>query len=52
MHVGLTDLPWRWERILSRRLFPERESATASALRLYRKRWTVTLPELARKHAN
>jgi transposase-like protein len=51
MHVGLADARWRWERILSRRLFPGRESATGSALRLYQKRWTVDLPELDRKHA-
>ncbi|HEX6853553.1 MAG TPA: hypothetical protein VF139_19305, partial [Candidatus Polarisedimenticolaceae bacterium] len=51
MHVGLAGARWRWERILSRRLFPERESVTHSALRLYRKRWTVDLPELDRKHA-
>jgi hypothetical protein len=52
MHVGLADSRWRWERILSRRLFPGRESVSASALRLYRKRWTANLPELDRKHAN
>jgi hypothetical protein len=51
MYVGLTDVGWRWERILSRRLFPGRESATAPALRIYRKRWTVTLPALRRQHA-
>jgi hypothetical protein len=52
MRVGLADSPWRWERILSRRLFPGRESVSASVLRLYRKRWTADLPELDRKHAN
>ncbi|HEX6851650.1 MAG TPA: hypothetical protein VF139_09600 [Candidatus Polarisedimenticolaceae bacterium] len=51
MHVGLAGARWRWERILSRRLFPERESVTRSALPLYRKRWTAALPELDRKHA-
>ena len=51
MRLGLTDVRWRWERLLSRRLFPERERVPESALAIYRKRWTRSLPELARKHA-
>jgi len=51
MRLGLTDTRWRWERILSRRLFPEREPISKSAAKLYRKRWTSSLPVLNRKHA-
>jgi hypothetical protein len=51
MRLGLTDTPWRWERILSRRLFPARTPVTSSETRLYHKRWTTHLPELDRKHA-
>ena len=51
MRLGMTDTRWRWERVLSRRLFPERERVSASARTIYRKRWTRSLPELRRKHA-
>jgi len=51
MKVGLSDSRWQWERLLSRRLFAEREILTASAFLIYRKRWTKNLPELVRKHA-
>ncbi len=51
MRLGLAEEPWRWERILSRRLFVERERPTAFDLDLYRKRWTPHLPPLNRKHA-
>lgn len=51
MRLGLTAEPWRWERVLSRRLFPRRERASASALRIYRKCWTPALPQLHRRHA-
>jgi len=47
----LSDSRWQWERLLSRRLFAEREILTASAFLIYRKRWTKNLPELVRKHA-
>jgi hypothetical protein len=49
--LGLTDERWRWERILSRRLFPTREPVSESALRIYRKRWSRGLPELGLKQA-
>jgi hypothetical protein len=49
--LGLTDTRWRWERVLARRLFPERTRASESALKLYRKQWTLRLPELHLKHA-
>jgi hypothetical protein len=51
MRLGLTTERWRWERVLSRRLFPRRERASASALRIYRKCWTPGLPQLHRRHA-
>ena len=51
MRLGATDAPWTWQRILARRLFPLREPVTESALRLYEKKWTAGLPELAARHA-
>jgi hypothetical protein len=51
MRLGMTDIRWRWERVLSRRLFPEREQVTGSARAIYHKRWTPILPTLDRKHA-
>src|SRR5262245_9276628 len=51
MRRGLATGPWIWERVLSRRLFPTREVPSESALRLYEKRWTIGLPELAKRHA-
>ena len=51
MRLGMTDTRWRWERVLSRRLFPQREIVLDSALAIYRKCWTRSLPELALKHA-
>jgi hypothetical protein len=51
MWLGLTDSRWRWEWVLSRRLFPARVKPSDSALKLYWKRWTAHLPELERKHA-
>jgi hypothetical protein len=51
MRLGLALEPWSWERLLSRRLFPTRESVAESALRIYEKRWTTGLPELTAPHA-
>ena len=51
MRLGLTVTPWRFEWLLSRRLFPEREPMTEIASKIYRKSWTRRLPELALKHA-
>jgi hypothetical protein len=45
MRVGLTDRPWKWERVLGRRLFPDREGVHGTWLELYRRDWTT--PELA-----
>jgi hypothetical protein len=44
MRLGLTDRPWRWERVLGRRLFPDREKLDGTWLELYRRDWTT--PEL------
>lgn len=51
MRLGLTDTRWRWERVFSRRLFPNREKLSRSAAKLYQKRWSTALPVLALKHA-
>jgi hypothetical protein len=51
MRLGLTRTQWRWERILARRLFPEREKPSVMALAIYRKRWTPGWPELCLKRA-
>jgi hypothetical protein len=51
MRVGLTDRPWTWQRLFSRRLFAARERPTEGELRLYEKRWTPGLPTLQRAHA-
>ena len=51
MRLGLTDVRWRFERILARRLFPTREAVSESALRVYQKRWTPAFPTLNRRHA-
>ncbi len=51
MRLGLTDTRWRWERVLSRRLFPERERVSDLARTIYQKRWTRSLPALSRRHA-
>jgi len=51
MRLGLTDSRWRFERVLCRRLFPDRERLADVASKLYRKSWTRHLPELALKHA-
>ena len=50
MRLGLTDKRWRWEQLLSRRLFPEREAVSDSARAIHRKGWTRSLPELALRH--
>ena len=51
MRLGMTETRWRFERVLSRRLFPEREPVSESARTIYRKRWTRGLPVLDLKHA-
>ncbi len=51
MRLKLTDARWRWERLLTRRLFPDREGMTETARAIYQKRWTRGLPALDLKHA-
>jgi transposase-like protein len=51
MHVGLTTSPWRWERVLSRRLFPARIGLESSVANLYTKTWTPNGPKLDLAHA-
>ena len=51
MKLLLTASRWRWERLFTRRLFVDRAELSGAAELVYRKRWTKSLPELARKHA-
>jgi transposase-like protein len=51
MRLGLTDARWRWEWVLSRRLFPARVRPAQAALELDWPRITPDFPELERKHA-
>ena len=51
MRLGLTDERWRFDRILARRLFPQRENVSESALLVYLKRQTPALPQFERRHA-
>ena len=49
MHLALTDAPWTWKRVLSRRLFVLREKLPAPWPSLYRRDWvTPTLPSNTR----
>ena len=49
MRLGLTDRPWKWERVLSHRLFPDREKLDGTWRDLYRRDWITTeLPSNAR----
>jgi hypothetical protein len=41
MRVGLATEPWSWKRVLSRRLFPDRESLPGCWGELYRRDWTT-----------
>ena len=36
---GLADEPWSWDRVLARRLFPERGRVPESWMRAYRRDW-------------
>lgn len=51
MRLGLAETPWPWERVFSRRLFPERVDPAACVRKLYWKRWTLELPEFQRAQA-
>jgi transposase-like protein len=41
MHLGLADAPWSWRRVLSRRLFPQRQPLTRLQRQLYQRKWTT-----------
>lgn len=41
MRVGLATEPWSWKRVLSRRLFPHRETLPGCWGALYRRDWTT-----------
>ena len=43
MHLGLTDAPWKWKRLLSRRRFFHRLRPPAVWSSLYRRLWTTPL---------
>ena len=43
MHLGLTDAPWSWKRLLSRRLFFHRLKLPGVWSSLYRRLWTTPL---------
>jgi hypothetical protein len=43
MELGLTAERWSWRRVLSRRLFPHRESLPEAWRQLYRRDWTTPL---------
>ena len=49
MHLGLTDAPWSWKRVLARRLFVRRVRLPDPWLSLYRRDWlTPVLPSNTR----
>jgi hypothetical protein len=49
MQLGLTDTPWTWKRLLSRRLFYHRLRLPGAWSSLYRRLWTTpVLPSNAR----
>jgi hypothetical protein len=39
MMAGVTDSPWKWSRVLARRIFPDRERAGGIWDVLYRREW-------------
>ena len=39
MAVGLVEEQWSWERVLARRLFPERSQFPPGWLKVYRREW-------------
>ena len=41
MRVGITDAPWSWRRLLSRRLFPSHATLPPAWSTLYRRDWTT-----------
>ena len=43
MHLKLTDQPWEWRRVLTRRLFYFRQNVPAPWAELYRREWSTPL---------
>lgn len=41
MVLGLTDAPWSWDRVLSRRLFPSLTAVPRDWMRVYRREWVT-----------
>ncbi len=50
MHLGLTEAPWSWRRLLSRRLFFHRLRLPGVWPVLYRRRWTTPVLPSNRRH--
>jgi transposase-like protein len=50
MHAGLTDEPWPWTRVFSRRLFPARTPTPATWASLYRRLWSTPLFRVNSQH--
>jgi transposase-like protein len=50
MRVRLTDRPWTWQRVLSRRLFPRRIKLTPVLRDLYRRDWETPVLPINRPH--
>jgi len=50
MWLGLTDRPWSWERVLAKRLFPERSSLPPAWIELYRRDWITPLLPVNARH--
>jgi transposase-like protein len=50
MRVGLAEEPWEWRRVLSRRLFPQRETLPGVWRELYRREWTTPVLRSNTRH--
>lgn len=50
MRLGLADEPWGWRRVLSRRLFPDRERLPGVWRELYRREWTTPVLRSNTRH--
>ena len=50
MRVGLTTEPWDWKRVLSRRLFPDREKLDEVPRMLYRRDWITPVLRSNTRH--
>ena len=50
MRIGLTVEPWSWRRVLSRRLFPDRERLEGIELMIYRRDWITPVLNSNTRH--